>query len=265
MLPLADAFARAGIEALVFDKRGVGGSGGDWRTATMEDLAGDVRAAVHLLARRADVDGAALGVYGHSQGAEIAPDAARANPEVRWIVAADGPVGPQYRQDLFRVRNILAKKYAGAQLAEAMFVYRDFVTVARTGIPHGTLRAEIARAGGAPWLADLAIPPDESWIWRWYRSAGNYDNRAAWAAVRVPVLAVYGADDEIVPPSSSIAQIRALVRPRAGASLDVLTYAGADHTLRVPPREKGGWPRYAPGYPAGIVRWIVRVTGRSPA
>ena len=42
-------FARRGIAALIFDKRGVGGSSGDWRQATPDDLAADGAAAVSRL------------------------------------------------------------------------------------------------------------------------------------------------------------------------------------------------------------------------
>jgi len=71
---------RHGVVALSYDKRGVGGSGGDWRTATFDDLAADARAGVHLLARRADVDPSRLGVYGHSQGGFLGPMIAETIP-----------------------------------------------------------------------------------------------------------------------------------------------------------------------------------------
>src|ERR1700676_3789475 len=62
---VADRFARAGIAALAYDKRGSGDSGGDWRTATYADLARDALAAVALLAARPDIDPARIGVHGH--------------------------------------------------------------------------------------------------------------------------------------------------------------------------------------------------------
>ena len=95
---LADYVARHGIVALMYDKRGVGASTGDWRASTMQDLVGDGRAGVELLAQRADVDPANIGVYGHSQGGELAPAVAERNGHVAWIVAADSFIGPQYRQ-----------------------------------------------------------------------------------------------------------------------------------------------------------------------
>ena len=250
--PIADALARNGVVALAYDKRGVGASGGNWRTSTLRDLAGDARAAVHALALRADVDRARLGVYGHSQGAEIAPEIARDDAEVRWIAAADGPVGPEYRQDLFRVDTALATRWSGDALTQAEALYAEFVDVARNGAPHERLRADLARAARAPWLDELAIPADESWIWAWYAKVGNYDNTAAWSAVRVPVLLLFGADDRLVPPQASIDDVVRILRAHGNDAVTVRTFAGADHTLHVPPANVDGWPHFAPGFPDAV-------------
>ncbi len=252
---LADYVARHGIVALVYDKRGVGASTGDWRSASLQDIAADARAGIHLLAARPDVDRAKVGVYGHSQGAEIAPAIAQDNPEVRWIVAADGPVGAQYRQDLYRVDTALAQQYSGDDLAAAERLYSEFVDVARSGAPHAQLRTDIAKAAKAPWLDDLAIPGDDSWIWSWYRLVGNYDNTSAWSEVRVPVLVLFGADDRLVPPDESVAATSRILKARDPFPVTVRIFAGADHTLRIPPESPEGWPRYADGFPSVIVQF----------
>ena len=44
------------MAVLGYDKRGVGGSTGDWNTASFEDLAGDVVAAFEYLKTRSDID-----------------------------------------------------------------------------------------------------------------------------------------------------------------------------------------------------------------
>jgi hypothetical protein len=246
---IADALARHGVIALSYDKRGVGGSGGDWRTATFDDLAADARAGVHLLAQRPDVDATRLGVYGHSQGGYLAPMIAENDPEVTWIGDADGNVGPQYRQDLFRVNTALAKRYSGQTLADAEKVYAEFVDTARNGTPHARLRTDMAEAGDPDWLDLLAIPDDDSWIWPWYAKTGNADNSAAWGTVNVPVLILFGADDEIVPPRESIADTVSILKEHGNANVTVHVFPGADHTLRTPPADRDGWPHNAAGFP----------------
>ena len=245
---IADYLARHGVVALTFDKRGVGASTGDWRTATMEDLAGDARAAVHLLAQRGEVDHDRVGVYGHSQGGQLVPAIAVGDSDVRWIIDADGPVGPQYRQDLFRVDTMLAKSFSGESLVAAEKLYAEFVNVARNDSSHADLRANVEKAKGAPWLDSLAIPSDTSWIWAWYRLVGNYDNSSAWGNVKVPVLVLFGADDELVPPEESIAETVRILKDHGNRAFAVRVFPGADHTLHVPAGEPGGWPHVVPGF-----------------
>ena len=245
---IADFLARHGVIALSYDKRGVGGSTGDWRTATFGALSADAKAAVHALYGRADVDRARLGVYGHSQGAEISPFIAGNNHEVHWIAAADGPVGPQYEQDLFRVNTSLRQRYSGDDLAQAERVYAEFVEAARNGTSCEPLRADLKKYASSPWLADLAIPDDSDWIWAWYRVAGNSDNTGAWSSVHVPVLILFGADDRLVPPQQTIRRTAQILQAAGNRHVWVRVFPGADHTLRIPPGSAGGWPHNAPGF-----------------
>ncbi len=166
---------------------------------------------------------------------------------MKWLAAADGPIGPEYRQDLFRVDTLLAKTYSGQELSDAEKLYAEFVDVARNGAPHDALRTHIAKAGNAAWVDDLGIPSDSSWIWSWYRHVGNYDNAAAWARVTMPVLLLFGADDRLVPPQTTIAETVRILKNAGNANVTVLVFPGADHTLRVPPASAEGWPHNAPG------------------
>ena len=53
---------------LIYDKRGVGESTGDWRTATFSDLAEDALGAVELLKEHQQIDPSRIGLFGLSQG-----------------------------------------------------------------------------------------------------------------------------------------------------------------------------------------------------
>lgn len=256
---LADYAARQGIVALTYDKRGVGASSGNWQTSTMADLVRDARAGIHLLARTPGVDRHRIGVYGHSQGGELAPAIAEGNPLVSFVIDADGPAGPQYQQDLDRVDTYLRQHYSGKQLADAERLYREFVDVARAGAPRDQLRADIRAAGNAPWLADLAIPPDTSWVWAWYAHYGDYDNSIAWANVHVPVLIIFGGDDMLVPVESSIAQTTGILRRSGNRSVTVRIFDKADHTLHVPSKTPDGWPHLPRGFPDVITAFVSRL------
>ena len=73
---IAEHLTREGIAVLRYDDRGVGGSSGSVSDATSEDFAGDVLAALDLLGSRPEIDPAAIGLLGHSEGGMVAPLAA---------------------------------------------------------------------------------------------------------------------------------------------------------------------------------------------
>ena len=91
---LADHLTRNGIAVLRYDDRGVGGSTGRLATSTLDDLTGDVVAAVTLLATRTEIDVRRIGILGHSQGAHVAALAANQSPNVAFLVLAAPPARP---------------------------------------------------------------------------------------------------------------------------------------------------------------------------
>ena len=89
-LVLADHLTRNGIVVLRLDDRGVGGSTGDHSIASMSDFADDAIAGVEYLKTRADLDISAIGLIGHSLGADIAPLAANRNKDVEFVALMAG-------------------------------------------------------------------------------------------------------------------------------------------------------------------------------
>ena len=64
------------MAVLGYDKRGVGGSTGDWNKASFDDLAGDVVAAFEYLKTRSDIRSDQIGMLGWSQAGWVMPLAA---------------------------------------------------------------------------------------------------------------------------------------------------------------------------------------------
>ncbi len=68
----AEYFARQGIAALIYDKRGVGKSGGTYESsAPYENLVNDSLVGVGLLQQRSEIAPSQIGMWGLSQGASI--------------------------------------------------------------------------------------------------------------------------------------------------------------------------------------------------
>lgn len=117
-LVLADYLTRNGIGVLRYDDRGVGNSGGDFKTATTLDFSGDAEAAFTYLSNRPDTKGARIGIIGHSEGGIIAPIVAARNANLDFIVLLAGPGMPSDELLHLQSKLISATSDAPAEIVE---------------------------------------------------------------------------------------------------------------------------------------------------
>lgn len=250
---LAQRFAAAGFSALIFDKRGVGQSTGDWRQSGFEDLAEDAAAGVRLLRSRPDIDPARIGVYGHSQGGTIAPLAAERAGGLAFVIAsAAGGVDPAAMEVYSVANSIGVAGLSAAEAKDARAYVRELVEVAYHGRDRAGLDRMAARFKGRSWYFDPPATDDSYWALS--RRIAGYDPAAHWARVRAPVLLLFGARDERVPQSESAAAIRAALARGGEADVTLRIFPGADHTFRLKATE-GGWPKRAGGYAETMIDW----------
>ena len=86
-LPLALPLHRAGFGVLMLDAHGHGASDGDIDSVTPSTLADDLRAAIHFLERRPDVDPERIALVGHEMGGASAILAASRDRRIRAVVS----------------------------------------------------------------------------------------------------------------------------------------------------------------------------------
>lgn len=205
---LADTLSRRGIAVLRLDDRGVGGSDMGPLTVTSADFADDVRAALAYLRAHSRVDGARLGLVGHSEGGIIAPMVAATDSALRAVVVMAGTARPG--------RLVLPhqQRYAVDSIARLTGAARDSALAA-------SARATDSLAARLPWM----------------RFFLDYDPAVAARRVRAPVLILHGDEDQQVPVSE--ARLLAGVL-RAGGNRDVTvrTFAATNH-LFVPHGDGG--------------------------
>ena len=86
-----------GMSVLAFDKRGVGGSGGQYQPFTVEEsitwfnlLASDVIACMNWLRQRPEIDTTKIGLLGGSQAGWIMPLVASKDKKVKFIISGEG-------------------------------------------------------------------------------------------------------------------------------------------------------------------------------
>jgi pimeloyl-ACP methyl ester carboxylesterase len=252
---LALQLARQGIAALIFDKRGVGGSASDWRQATLADLADDGRAAVARLLQEPRIDHSRIGIHGHSQGGTLAPLVAARSDRVAFVIGSAAAGVPTDSTEIFSVLNSVLPRVATAEdSAMARSYVSELVAVAYHGGPRQRLDSLVTAVRGRRWF--FPPPPADNSYWSFSRAFGQYQPLAWWARVRVPVLLIYGSDDQRVPASESAARISATVlRSTRDADVTVRILPGADHTFRLPPGPSG-WPVTAPDYIPTLLSWL---------
>ncbi len=260
---IADRFARSGIAALTYDKRGAGSSTGDWKSSTYDDLANDALAAIDLLASRSDIDPKRIGLHGHSEGGIIAPVAtAHAPGKVAFVIAEDTVAGPVRNQDVYRVSHAIREAgFTDGEIKQAMAMYMLMIDVACGRKPYRELEAASQPVHATRWYQWLGIPPENSYLWSWYPKVGNLDTLVFWKQVHVPVLLIYGEHDQLVPVDESLAKIAAAL-DTSKTSYTAIIVPGAQHNLTIQP-EPGQpffWWKSAPGLIDLLVAWVQQRT-----
>jgi pimeloyl-ACP methyl ester carboxylesterase len=266
-LVLADYLTRQGIAVLRFDDRGVGESGGDYASATLQDFASDGSAGVDYLKSRPEVDASGIGIIGHSGGGTQAVMLAAERGDIAFIVML---AGAAVKGDVLMAEQ--RRLIAGAAgvpesawqeneklVARIQSVIDKYGTAAVTGDPgayvdevidpamadnkgvRDMLASEIARAAG-PELQSLI----------------KYDPASDLGRVKCPVLALNGDKDLQVPADMNLEA----VKKYAGDNATVKKYPGLNHLFQH--TATGNIMEYgtieetmSPEVPADIAEWIL--------
>ncbi|HKP70599.1 MAG TPA: alpha/beta hydrolase, partial [Pyrinomonadaceae bacterium] len=239
---------------------------GDTRSASMENLADDAVAGVQLLSRRADIDASKIGVMGHSQGGWIAPLAASRSKQVGFvIVSAAAAVTPAEQSIYHRAGVMRSQGVSDAEIEQASKLRQrlyDLNKLILADEPFQKERASISQElmanKDARWFAPAELPP---------QLAGDlpprgalellfFDPTGVWKKVRVPVLAIWGDKDTVVPVDKSRAIIERLQHETGNKRLTVVVVQGVDHGTNVVKKDAAwDFPRTSHEYLRTIVEW----------
>jgi len=243
---LAHSLARAGIASLRFDKRGVGGSGGDFSTAGPDEFVADVLGAVKHLSGREEFAADRIGLLGHSEGGMVALTAAAAMVAPPFCVLLASPL-LSGKDNLVVSFALLAR---GSLERDAMFdryvsELTTLVRFARSGDTTVTRENAVALAAG---LAPLIVNERTQLILGGGALSGPQfldllsspclETSLSWDPGRVaplvssPVLVVYGAKDVQAPALENVAAARALIEKSQRDRWLVREIAGMNHAFQ---------------------------------
>ena len=278
---IADAFAERGIAVLRCDDRGVGGSTGSVAAATSADFADDALAAVRLLRARAEIDGARVGLLGHSEGAIVAAIAASRTADVAFIVWMAGSAVPG--SEILRLQAASLARGAGASESAVDEILRNhaaFMAAITEDAPVDTVMA-LGRTLAAAQMAavrdpKLAAPADLTALSDrlitqnlavlrspWMRFFIGFDPSPALRQVACPVFAGFGGRDLQVPEAVNRARLEAALRDAENPQVTVRVYAEANHLFMSAvtghPTEYATLPKaFVPSLLEDIATWIAR-------
>jgi len=238
----AGRLAEAGIAALVVHKRGTGDSGGDWATATFEDLIADAGAAIDALRARPEIGpDVPIGVMGFSQGGRLAPIVA-ARFGLAAAVAISGPQIPPAETRLYALENAFRRGgMPEANLEIALPLWRDYLARVRAGSDLAPLDARILAA--AERMNQQALPAtSNAYTPSPIFNSLAFDGRPDLTRLEAPFLAMYGADDPVVPVEASVAVLREAFAASGYEKFELIVIPGVGHGLSVDPQTRH--PRY---------------------
>jgi dienelactone hydrolase len=273
-------FAAHGIATLVYDKRGTGGSEGDY-SQNFHVLARDVVAAVDWLRGQRGIDTGRIHLAGYSQGGWIAPLAASRIPGIRSLLIGYGPMVPVTGEDRWGYVYALRQKGFGEEdIRKADRIDAVIGAISdRREDRWDELGRLLDEAEGEPWFeavkgSDSALgfvagtrlprwalrlyaawalrPKEEPFIDRLYDPVPTVASLTG-----TPSLWLLAGEDESMPTGWTVEKLEAL--RAVGRPITIRVYPGTDHGILRFEQKPGGERRYLgyhPDYLLDQVEWL---------
>jgi pimeloyl-ACP methyl ester carboxylesterase len=264
LLPFILFAVRHGVALLAYDKRGVGGSTGDWKKSSFNDLAGDALAALDFLKSRNDIEHKEIGVFGVSQGGWIGPLVASQAKDIAFVISVSGPaVTPaeetlDYMQSELRINGTPPN-----EIEEAVSLTKLAYSYAQSGEGWDSYISAREKLTNKPWLPYIGVPatPDDP-EWTFMRLIYFYDPEPALKELRCPTLALFGGRDLNVLPEKNRAKWESALREAGNHDYTLLVFPNGNHALMEATtgslKEFPSLKQFVPEYSTTLLTWMSR-------
>lgn len=271
--------AARGMAVLIYDKRGVGESKGNWGEASFEDLADDAVAGAKFLQSNSEIDPKRIGFWGLSQGGWIAPLAASRFPDAAFAVAISGGGLTPASTELFDTEYELTKAGFSAEDVQKALAFQklknEIILSYEKWEQYLSMRTAVK---DAPWYRVQGIDirgPDKQDHPQWahMRRSYFYDPAPALKSMRSPLLVINGELDTPQGVTANVEAIRSIMAAAGKRETKITGNAGRDgfvvkvyprgvhNLMEAPEPEKSTWirsRRFVPGLFEEMVDWMVR-------
>lgn len=249
----------AGVATLRHDKPGTGDTSGDWRDQSFDDRATDTIAAVGALARCDGVDPTRLGVWGGSQGGWVAPLAAQHSPAIAFVIVMSAAGISPAAQEAYRIeRALTAHSLSPTEIAAGMAWFHERTDRLRDGEDPASVFTSIRGHADAPWAPIVDQGCDSPKALAFLQRCFDFDVLPILQQLSCPLLAMWGADDPIVPARLSRELFAAALARGGHRRYELHVFAHADHGgfIAAPHHDVAPHERLAPGLLATLHRWL---------
>ncbi|MCF8337646.1 MAG: lysophospholipase [Bacteroidales bacterium] len=269
---LASALLKNGIAVIRYDDRGTGASEGkDVMNYTTPELAKDAEAAFHKMISNEHVNSKQSGILGHSEGAIIAGEVARNNPEVDFILLMAGPAVRGDKLLLAQSESIMNSREMDdnyvknvIELNKKMYSY-----LMKGKVNWKALRNKLWQGFASLKDTKELSSMDSTTINKqvnaqvksmkkpWFRYFIKHNPREVYKEVNVPALALYGGKDSQV----SARQNARAIEEMGKANFSIKLFPDANHLFQKAetgsPMEYGSLDKkFVAGFTDYIVKWI---------
>ena len=255
-------FIRLGMAVLSLDKRGAGESTGDWRAASMDDLASDWLAGVTFLKSRSDIDPKRIGVHGSSQGGWTAPLMAARSSDVAFIIVRAGS-GTNIADTILHEIEWSAREngLSESEISEGMAAARVAMTMMARGAS-----TEKYDAAMKPYR-DRDSWPDIFWVIdrtprgrNWIRLNAAYVSIDSVRKIYVPILWFLADNDHNVPTAISASRLRKAFEDAGNHDATLIVLKNTGHGFTFTPtgdnKDFAKQSHFAPGYWDTMAQWL---------
>jgi hypothetical protein len=279
---IADYLTKKGIVVLRYDKRGTGGSTGNYGEATTEDFTNDAIAAVDFIKKQPFVDEKKIGLLGHSEGGIEAPMAASISNDLAFIILMSGS-GVNGGDILLEQQkmNLIIAGASGDVIKENNELQETINNALRSDKDIESIRKDLTAFEEKDFQnlspeIKASIQDEDTFIKSkvqaqinafnspWFRYYVKYDPIPALEKVKVPVLMIFGELDMQVTAAQNKSKMEEALKRGGNNNFKSIVFPKANHLYQEAktgsPNEYADLPKeFVPGFLETIASWILRV------
>ncbi|MBK7227520.1 MAG: alpha/beta fold hydrolase [Ignavibacteriales bacterium] len=245
-LVISDYLTQNGIAVLRFDDRGIAQSTGNHETATSEDFAKDVLAAVNFLKTRKEIDKTKIGLIGHSEGGMIAPLVAVQTSDVAFIVMMAGLGIPG--DSILYLQGELFQRAEGMpeeEIMKSLKMQRELFSIIKNSNNDEGLDNELKEIFNKEYAAmteeeknKLGDPEVylnmqvKTLTSPWFKYLLRFDPAPVLEKVKCPVIAINGEKDLQVPPKENLSAIETALKKGGNSNFEIIELKGLNHLFQ---------------------------------